>query len=62
VDCGFLAYDRSGVRRLEAGDEPGGRLSRTELLRTARAVTDRLESLTGSPATALKPSIVGERR
>src|SRR4051794_9705884 len=62
VDCGFLAHDPSGVRRLEAGDEPGGRLSRTELLRTARAVTDRLESLTGSPATASKPSTVGERR
>ena len=40
VDCGFLAHDPSGVRRLEAGDEPGGRLSRTDLLRTARAVTE----------------------
>jgi len=62
VDCGFLAHDPSGVRRLEAGDEPGGRLSRTDLLRTARAMSGRLEPLTGSLATASKPSIVGERR
>ena len=62
VDCGFLAHDPSGVRRLEAGDEPGGRLSRTDLIRTARVVTGRLEVLTGSPATASKPSIVGGRR
>ena len=62
VGCAFLAHDPSGVRRLEAGDEPGGRLSRTELLRTARALTGRLESLIGSPATAQNPSMVGDRR
>ncbi|MPZ94086.1 MAG: hypothetical protein GEU96_04035 [Propionibacteriales bacterium] len=62
VDCGFLAHDPSGVRRLEAGDEPGGRLSRTDLLRTARAVTSRIESLAGSSATAPKSSMVGGHR
>ena len=62
VDCGFLAHDPSGVLRLQAGDEPGGRLSRTDLLRTARAVTGRLESLAGSPAAASKPSVVGGRQ
>ncbi|GAB3662550.1 hypothetical protein GCM10027596_24240 [Nocardioides korecus] len=62
VDCGFLAHDPSGVLRLQAGDEPGGRLSRTDLLRTARAVTGRLEFLAGSPAAASKPSVVGGRQ
>ena len=62
VDCGFLAHDPSAVLRLEAGDEPCGRLSRTDLLRTARAVTSRLESLIGSPTPASKPSLVGGRR
>jgi len=61
IDCTFLAHDRSGVLRLEAGDEPGGRLSRTDLLRTARAVTSQLESWAGSAATASKPSMVGGR-
>jgi hypothetical protein len=61
MDCAFLAHDPSGVLRLEAGDEPAGRLSRTDLLRTARAVTSQLETWTGSAATASKPSMVGGR-
>jgi hypothetical protein len=52
VDCGFLAHDQSAVHRLEAGEEPTGRLARTDLLRTARAVTDRLESLAASAVQA----------
>jgi hypothetical protein len=62
VDCGFLAHDPRAVMRLEAGDEPTGRLSRTDLLRTARALTSHLESLAGSSATKPKASGVGGRR
>lgn len=62
VGCGFLAHDPSGVQRLEDGEEPAGRLSRTELLRTARAVTIRLESLAGSSSKAPTTAVVGGRR
>ena len=62
VDCGFLAHDPSGLARLEAGEEPAGRLSRTDLLRTARAMASSFESLAGSPAKASKASVVGGLR
>lgn len=39
---GFLAMDAGAVRRLESGEEPGGRLARTPLLRTARAFARQL--------------------
>jgi len=48
VDAGFLAYDAPAVRRLEAGEEPAGRLSRTDLLCTSRAVASQLERVAGS--------------
>lgn len=62
VDCGFLAHDPSAVARLEAGEEPAGRLSRTDLLRTARTLTSSLASLSGSSAKAPKPSVAGARK
>lgn len=47
VGSGFVAFDPRSVARLEAGEEPGGRLGRTALLRTAREVAGRLEVLVG---------------
>jgi MinD-like ATPase involved in chromosome partitioning or flagellar assembly len=52
ADVGFLAHDPAAVRRLEAGDEPTGRLSRTDLMRSAAAVANQLERVTASPTEA----------
>lgn len=52
VDAGFLALDPAAVRRLEVGEEPSGRLSRTALMRTARLVVSQIERVTKSPAHA----------
>lgn len=58
VDAGFLAHDPPALRRLEAGEDPAGRLSRTDLLRTARAMSSRIESIVGAAApTAAVPSL-----
>jgi hypothetical protein len=35
---GYLALDPTAVRRLEAGEDPAGRLARTDLLRSARTL------------------------
>jgi hypothetical protein len=45
VDVGFLAFDPAAVRRLEAGGSPAGRLARTDLMRTARAVVRQLADI-----------------
>ena len=45
VGSTFVAFDPGAVARLEAGEDPGGRLARTQLLRTARAVATQLTSL-----------------
>ena len=47
VDAGFLAHDPPALRRLEAGEDPTGRLSRTDLLRTARIAANRIEAVVG---------------
>lgn len=60
-DAGFLAHDLPAVRRLEAGENPAGRLSRTELLRTARAAASQLEGIGGSPTQAASGSELGTR-
>lgn len=39
---GYLALDLPAVRRLEAGDDPHGRLARTALLRSARVFARQL--------------------
>ena len=51
VDAGFLAHDPAAVRRLQAGEEPAGRLARTALMRTARTVADQIERIAEVPAT-----------
>ena len=61
VDAGFLARDPVAVSRLEAGEEPGGRLSRTDLLRTARTVAGQLEAVAGSSAKSPGASVLGVR-
>ena len=43
----FVAFDPRAVARLEAGEDPTGRLARTSLLRTARGVTTELAALLG---------------
>jgi hypothetical protein len=48
VGASYLAHDPAAVRRLETGDDPGGRLARTELLRTARSTVARLVGLLDS--------------
>lgn len=52
---GWLAHDPATVRRLEAGGDPTGRLARTPLMRSARAVTTLLTRLT-TPAEAVPES------
>jgi hypothetical protein len=49
VDWGFVAFDPRAVARLEAGEDPMGRLARTALLRTARDVVSQLGAVVGSP-------------
>lgn len=52
VGAGFLAHDPAAVRRLQAGEEPAGRLARTALMRTARTVVDQIERIAVAPAHA----------
>jgi len=59
VDAGFLAHDPAAVRRLEAGEAPDGRLSRTALLRTARTVVSQIEYFIGSPQLAAATAVRG---
>lgn len=59
ADAGFLAHDPSAVRRLEAGEEPAGRLSRTDLMRTARAVDSQLQGVVGSSVQTAVTSVLG---
>ena len=63
VGGSYLAHDPVAVRRLEAGEEPGGRLARTELLRTARATATLLAGfLDAAPRQAASPEVSGSRR
>jgi len=43
--AGFVAVDPGAVGRLEAGEDPAGRLARTPLLRTARTVASVVAGL-----------------
>jgi MinD-like ATPase involved in chromosome partitioning or flagellar assembly len=59
VDAGFLAHDPAAVRRIEAGEEPTGRLARTALMRTARVVASQIERIATAPAQATAGSASG---
>jgi len=59
VDAGFLAHDPVAVRRLEAGEEPAGRLARTSLMLSARAVVGQIETVAKVPAHAAVGSASG---
>lgn len=59
VGSGFLALDPVAVRRLESGEEPTGRLARTTLMRSGRAVADdltRVVDWSRSASTAATPT------
>jgi hypothetical protein len=53
VGTGFLAQDPAAVARLEAGENPAGRLARTPLLRTAGTVAATLTVLVEPHAVAV---------
>lgn len=53
VRTGFLASDPCAVRRLEAGENPAGRLARTPLLRTARTLAGEVADLLLPDAVSL---------
>lgn len=46
----YLVWDHAALARLEAGEHPGGRLSKTNLLRSAQQADDQLLALR-TPAT-----------
>ena len=56
VAAGFLAHDPAAVRRLQAGEEPAGRLARTALMRSARTVVSQIERIAKAPAHATSGS------
>ena len=60
VGYGFLALDPGAVGRLEAGENPAGRLARTPLLRTARALAAEISALLDEPALPVAASAVPE--
>lgn len=51
---GLLAHDPAALKRLEVAEDPSGRLARSQLMRSARIVTDNLTRLVaaGSPPGA----------
>jgi len=55
VGAGFIGHDPGAVARLEAGENPAGRLARTSLLRTARTVAATLAELV-EPNVNLTPA------
>jgi hypothetical protein len=57
---GYLAYDPAAARRLESGETPTGRLARTPLMRTARALAHQLADLNGQIGNSV--SVVSEVR
>jgi MinD-like ATPase involved in chromosome partitioning or flagellar assembly len=61
VDAGFMAHAAGAVRRLESGEEPAGRLTRTDLMQTARQVAAQLEAIVGESRAAAAPSASGGR-
>jgi hypothetical protein len=63
VGASYLAHDPAAVRRLETGEDPGGRLARTELLRTARATATLLAGCLDSVQDGAEaPEVSGSRR
>jgi hypothetical protein len=63
VGAGFLALDSAAVRRLEAGEEPAGRLARTDLLRTARSAARQIaQCVVTTPPTRVSTTSSGGAR
>ncbi|MEO7625661.1 MAG: hypothetical protein ABIS91_05265 [Nocardioides sp.] len=61
VGQGFLALDDRCVRKLEAGDDPTGRLARSDLMRSARTVVGDLVAAS-APERASNPHVAGAVR
>lgn len=53
VGTGYVALDPGAVGRLEAGEDPAGRLARTPLLRTARTVATAIAGQLGPQSTSV---------
>ncbi|WP_310961359.1 hypothetical protein [Nocardioides terrisoli] len=60
VGCGFVAWDQGAVERLEAGEDPTGRLARSPLLRSSRELWHELGSRI-EPSRRTAPARVGEK-
>ena len=60
VGIGYLALDRGAVGRLEVGEHPAGRLARTPLLRTARALVAQVSGLIDVHESAVEVAAVPE--
>lgn len=59
---GHLVMDTAAIQRLEAGDDPAGRLARTALMRSARVVADDLRgAVVLADAVAPRPAVGGAR-
>lgn len=52
VGSGYLALDPSAVRRVEVGEDPKGRLARTNLMRSARVAAASIVGSVGVPGPA----------
>jgi hypothetical protein len=48
VGSGFIALDPAAVHRLETGEDPTGRLARTDLMRSARHTAEQLGQTVGT--------------
>ena len=57
--CGHVALDPAAVRRLEAGEDPTGRLARTDLLRSARALAVAVHQVVSIEARPSTTAAVG---
>jgi hypothetical protein len=57
--CGHVALDPAAVRRLEAGEDPTGRVARTDLLRSARALAATVHHVVSNEAPSSPTAAVG---
>lgn len=62
VGGGHLVIESAAVRRLEAGDDPAGRLARTALMRSARVVSNDLRgAVAGAEEAPHRAALDGAR-
>jgi hypothetical protein len=61
ADVTFLAHDPAALRRLEAGEDPAGRLARSDLLRTARSAVTAIAAAVGAPESSVLAAPTGRQ-